>query len=171
MVVLALTLGGGLRRSEVANLKRDDWDATERRLKVLGKGNKWRTVYLSKKHAEMVESWLATKKRTIDAARVLHGQSMDDEWLLNPTTKWGTLQYDRKLTENGVYDVLKALAARAGVEHFTPHDLRRTYITQMLEKGGDALTVSKMAGHSNVQTTMGYDRRGEAAKKMLADLE
>ena len=54
--------------------------------------------------------------------------------------------------------------------HFTPHDLRRTFITRLLEKGADALTVSKLAGHNSVQTTLGYDKRGEKTKQAASEL-
>jgi hypothetical protein len=159
--VLALLVGGGLRRSEVTTINASDWDSGERQLKVLGKGNKWRTVYLSKKHTAIFESWLEVRRNTAGTQGAL----------VNPISKWGTVTASKGLTSNGVYDLLKTLAERAGVASFTPHDLRRTFITRTLEKTSDTLTVSKMVGHANVQTTSGYDKRGEAAKKAIADLE
>jgi site-specific recombinase XerD len=61
--------------------------------------------------------------------------------------------------------VLKALAAKAGIGRVAPHDLRRTFVSSLLDQGVSLSTVAAMAGHSNVSTTAGYDLRGERAKQ------
>lgn len=58
----------------------------------------------------------------------------------------------------------------AGVKPFTPHDLRRTFVSRLLDSGVDIAIVAKMAGHSNIQTTARYDRRPEEAKQRAANL-
>jgi integrase len=66
--------------------------------------------------------------------------------------------------------LLRRRAQQARVPSFTPHDLRRSFISDLLESGADMVTVQKLAGHANVQTTARYDRRGEEVKRRAAEL-
>jgi site-specific recombinase XerD len=150
--VLVLCLGGGLRRSEASKLDVTNYAEGDGKLSVLGKGNKWRTVFLSPNAQAQVKSWLDVRGR-------LPGP------MLAPCDRHGRIRRGSPLTEQGVYEVLAAIAKRAKVEAFAPHDLRRTFITTLLDKGADVLAVSKLAGHASVQTTSRYDKRGDEAKK------
>ena len=154
--VVTLAAFAGMRRSELCSVQVANWTPAERKLHFLGKGNKWRTVYLSEKHGETIESWLEARRR----------------WegpLLLTANKHGVVMA-RGLSATGMYRVLLDIGTRAKLEAFTPHDLRRTFITRLLEKGADALTVSKLAGHNSVQTTLGYDKRGEQTKRAASEL-
>lgn len=153
--IFGLALGGGLRRVEVCRLDLANWERDS--VQVLGKRNKWRRVFLTKAAIAAVESWL-----------VVRGNAPGP--LVCSISKHNSLEHGNRLTEGGVYYVLQQLAERAKVASFTPHDLRRTYITSMLSRGADALTVSKLAGHAQIQTTLRYDKRAEKEQKAAVAL-
>ncbi len=68
------------------------------------------------------------------------------------------------LTTTGLTGILAELQQTAGIARFTPHDMRRTFITRLLEQGVDINTVRQLAGHSNISTTTRYDYRDDDMK-------
>jgi hypothetical protein len=69
------------------------------------------------------------------------------------------------MTDQAVYAILQVRALKTGVKLFSPHDLRRTFVSDLFDTGADIMTVAKMVGHDQVQTTICYDRQGEEVKK------
>jgi site-specific recombinase XerD len=155
--LLALLYGGGLRRSEAVALDVADYDATSGMLMVRhAKGNRQRVVYATNGAADALADWLAVR-----------GSEAGPLFL--PVDKAGAVG-DHRLTGQAVLYLLRRRARQAGVTHLTPHDLRRTFIGDLLDAGADIATVQRLAGHSQVQTTARYDRRGEATKRRAAQL-
>ena len=70
----------------------------------------------------------------------------------------------KSLTSESVAFILAKRSREAGVKTFSCHDLRRSFITHLLEAGADLATVQQLAGHKQVSTTVLYDRRGDEAK-------
>lgn len=146
-------LMAGLRRSEVVNLDETDFDPKTGGLTIRrGKGMKDRITYLPTGAAAAVEDWLA-----------IRGDEPGP--LLYPVDKAGQIA-PRRLTDQAVMFVLQKRAAESSVAAFSPHDFRRTFITQLLETGADVITVSRLAGHADPATTAKYDMRGEEVKRL-----
>ena len=89
--------------------------------------------------------------------------------LFVPVDKAGRIVL-RRLTAESVFDRLAYLAKRAGVRRFSPRDMRRSFISVLLDNGADLALVQAMAGHANLATTARYDRRGGRAKQRAAGL-
>lgn len=155
--ILAVSHNCGLRRSELVYLDLSDYDRKESSLTIRnGKGGKGRLAYLSTWGRNLLEEWIITR-----------GSSPGP--LFIPINRGGNPNY-RHMTSEALYKLFRALAEGAGVPHFSPHDLRRTMISDLLDNGADISIVQQLAGHTNVTTTQKYDRRGERAKKAAASL-
>lgn len=155
--MIALLYACGLRREEVVSLSLASYDRETGQLVITGKRRKQRTAYLTNGAYDAMADWLAIRGPAEDA-------------LFVAINKGGKLDTEKPMTAQAVYDMLKKRADQAKVKDFSPHDMRRTFVSDLLEAGADIATVSKMAGHANVATTARYDRRPEEAKKAAAKL-
>jgi integrase len=154
--ILAVLYGLGLRRSELIALDVADYDPDQGTLAIKGKGNKPRIGYVLEQVKELLRLWIAVRGRSEGPIFV-------------PVTKGGNLNFHR-LTPQAVALIVKKRAAEAEVEKFSCHDLRRSFITDLLEAGADLSIVQQLAGHRQVTTTTLYDKRGEAAKVKAAGM-
>jgi integrase len=152
--IIACLYGCGLRRAEVVSLNIEDYNQETGELKVNGKGNKERIAWITNGAKRAFDDWLD-----------IRGE--EQEPLFVPILKGERFQF-RSMTTQAIYKMLKKRAGQAGVKHFSPHDLRRTFVSHLLAAGEDISIVAKMAGHSSTQTTARYDRRGEVAKRKAA---
>ncbi len=156
--MIAVFMIAGLRRFEMAALNLADYNQGEQTLLIRGKRNKTRLVPIEDTGAiDALADWLYT----------LYIYSVWQEMtgpLFTRIKKGNAITIDR-LTDQGVYHILDTRRRQAKVAPFTPHDLRRTFAGDLLDAGVDLSTVQKLMGHSNANTTAGYDRRGERAKR------
>jgi site-specific recombinase XerD len=157
VALLAVLYGAGLRRAEVVALDVADYDAQAGVLSVRrAKGRRQRAVFVPSGTREALHAWLALR-------------GAEPGPLLCPVDKAGRVTL-RSLTPQSIFDRLRRLGARAGLARFSPHDLRRTFISDLLDNGADLAVVQAMAGHANPATTARYDRRGDYAKRRATEL-
>lgn len=159
LALLAVLYGAGLRRSEATGLCLGDLDFDERSMRVRGKGNKERLVYFDEGTSAALQNWLDFRDQ----------DAKGEEPLLLPVDAWNRA-YMRRMSDQAVLRRLQRLSEKAQVKSFSPHDMRRTFITRLLDRGVDIRTAQRLAGHSQVTTTQKYDRRGEEAKKKAVDV-
>ncbi|HEV2863060.1 MAG TPA: tyrosine-type recombinase/integrase [Pyrinomonadaceae bacterium] len=154
--LVALLAGAGLRRAEAVALRLEDWRARTHTLRVLGKGNKERLVYLEDGGARRaLLDWLKVRGREPGA-------------LLVPVAAGGRLEL-RHLTGQAVYDAVRKRRAQASIRRrFSPHALRHFFADQAIREGGEVKAVSELLGHASVQTTEIYYHGGERAKRRAA---
>jgi integrase/recombinase XerC len=166
--ILLLLWGNALRRSEVTQCLRSDFDPLEQRLWILGKGKKGQrqSVSLGSSTIEAISLWLKAREEVICQKNL-------DEPLFCAVHQgyWG-----HRLNTDSIYKLVKKYAALAGiVKPLSPHRLRHSAITAALEiTNGDVRSVQKLSRHSNLNTLMIYDdnRRNEQGRvtKLLEEL-
>ena len=133
-----------------------DFDAESGDLLVRGQSSKERMVYAPNGALDALVNWLRFR-------------GDEPGPIFVPIDKVGRLSV-RQMSSQAAYYILERLAERADVSHFSPHDLRRSCISDLLDAGADVSSVQKLAGHAKVETTIRYDRRPERAKRRAAEL-
>jgi integrase/recombinase XerD len=88
--------------------------------------------------------------------------------VFNPVNKSNRVNVNRGITTEIVYLLVRNMAKHVGLATVSPHDLRRTYITRLLEQNIDLNTVRLMAGHENISTTVIYDKRDNKVMQKAA---
>lgn len=141
--VLETLYGAGLRVSELTGLDVDDVDLEEGSVRVLGKGGKEREVPLGRYARQALEAYLRLAR-----PQLVTGRSRAALFLN---------QRGGRLTRQGVALVLAEAARRAGIERrVSPHVLRHSFATHLLEGGADVRVVQELLGHASVATTQVY---------------
>jgi site-specific recombinase XerD len=158
--LLAVLYTTGARRAEIAGLALPDYDPAERSLRVRGKRDKERLVYVTAEASALLDAWIAVRGRTLGA-------------LFPPISRGGRCRIaDGRFTHPTGQAIAAILARRidqAGVASHTPHDFRRTFIGELLDAGVDLATAQQLVGHASPATTARYDRRPERRRRDAVD--
>lgn len=155
--VLAVLYGAGLRRAEAVAADLADYEPADGALTVRSaKGGRERRVFLTGGAQAAVDDWL-----TIRGA--------EPGSLLCPVRKDGAVTI-RRMTPDALYRRLQRLGGHAGIARFSPHDLRRSFVSDLLDAGADLAAVQALAGHRRPETTSRYDRRPDTARRRAATL-
>lgn len=136
LAIITFLLSTGCRISEVCALDVLDIDFRSRSVKVLGKGNKERVVYLDDVCVMYLDRYF--QERSDDREALFLGKGTD------------------RMTPHGVRAMLKRLEARSGVENVHPHRFRRTLATNLIGHGMAIQEVAAVLGHDKLDTTMKY---------------
>jgi len=141
--MLEILYASGARVSELCGLDLEDIDYARSTIRVLGKGNKERTIPIGNPAMRALESWLK------DGRETLAGAKSERAVFLGARGK----RIDQRTVRTMVYH---ALAALEGVEKMGPHALRHSAATHLLEGGADLRTVQEILGHASLATTQIY---------------
>lgn len=134
----------GCRLSEVVNVNKNDIDWNRMRLKVVGKGNKERIVYLNARAKIFLQKYLNSRNDDCNALFVTQRK---------PINRLGGRAIQREINK---------IREQSGLQrNVFPHLLRHTYSTTMLSRGANIVSISRMLGHSNVSTTEIYAKATE----------
>ena len=138
--LLEFFISTGCRVSEVCNIKITDIDFSTKKIRVIGKGNKLRIVYIDDKALLHLERYLKDRCDT-------------SEFLFVSNRKpYG------QLSREGIETMMKRVGKVANVANVHPHRFRATFCTRMIDRGTSLHIVQKLMGHSSIQTTMKYYR-------------
>ncbi|MBQ9011757.1 MAG: tyrosine recombinase XerC [Bacilli bacterium] len=139
-LVMEMLYSTGLRVSELINIKIDDINYSERSILILGKGNKERYVYYGSKCENLLRLYTNEGRKKLK----------DSIYLFQN-------KHGRQINDRTIRKIIETNALKAGLKmHVTPHTLRHTYATHMLNEGADLKSVGDLLGHENLSTTQIY---------------
>lgn len=137
--VLETLYSTGIRASELTGMNRDDIDRTDRLVRIRGKGRKERIVPIGQKALDAVDSYLNSKRNHKDAAAIFTGPS------------------GKRLTARTVQRILENYRKSLGLtQKASPHTLRHSFATHLLESGADLRAIQELLGHASLSTTQRY---------------
>ena len=140
--ILELMYSTGVRISELINIKIHDLNINNCTLKVIGKGSKERIIPVGDYALKYTEIYL-------NNYRHLFNKNNSDYLFLNPS--------GNKLSRQAFFKTIKKIALEKNIKvDFSPHTLRHSFATHMLENGADLRTIQELLGHSDLSTTQIY---------------
>ncbi|HXY60759.1 MAG TPA: site-specific tyrosine recombinase/integron integrase [Chthoniobacterales bacterium] len=141
--MIELLYASGLRISELASARLENFDSAERILRVTGKGNKTRLVPVGRKASEALADYLSLERPNLVKRRT------GGEIFLSAR---GT-----RLTTARIWQIVKRIARHSGLEkNIYPHLLRHSFATHLLGNGADLRIIQEMLGHADISTTQVY---------------
>jgi len=136
--IMELLYASGIRRAELVGLNVSDVDIERRTMRVLGKGNKQRMVFMNEAAASAIRAYLGTRPRSADEALFLSNRKT-------------------RLSHRQAWVIFREFAQLSGLnKHVTPHVMRHSFATHLLENGADIMTIKELLGHESLSTTQIY---------------
>lgn len=136
-LIIELFYSTGVRVSELVNIKVSDIDFSKKSIQIFGKGKKERIVLFGDRTLELIKNYL-------------NNSEFNHEYLI-------LNQRGKKITERGVRLILEKVVRNSGINNrVTPHTIRHTFATHMLNEGANLITVQELLGHETLATTQVY---------------
>jgi len=138
VAMMELLYASGIRRAELVGLNLSDVDLDRRLMRVIGKGNKQRTVFINQASADAIRNYLAVRPRTTDEALFVSKRKT-------------------RMSHRQAWVIFRQFAQLSGLtKHVTPHVMRHSFATHLLENGADLMTIKELLGHESLSTTQIY---------------
>jgi integrase/recombinase XerD len=152
--LLEVLYASGLRAGEIAGLRLENYLREEKLLRVIGKGDRERLVPVGEKAIAAIDLWLERGRPE----------------LVKPKTGGEIFlaAHGRRLTTARLWQIVRGIAARAGLEKkIWPHLLRHSFATHLLSRGADLRAIQEMLGHASLATTQVYTHVDQARLKQV----
>ena len=141
-LILEMLYATGIRVSELVGIEIEDIHLVDKTIHILGKGNKERIVYFNQATANRLKKYLA------DGRKILNQEQLSFLFLN---------QHGGQLTTRGVEDILERIIQKTSLnKHISPHMIRHSFATHLLNEGCDLLSVQQLLGHESLSATSIY---------------
>ena len=138
LAMMELLYASGIRRAELVGLNISDVDLDRRLMRVIGKGNKQRTVFINEASSDAIRNYLGVRPRTPDEALFISKRKT-------------------RMSHRQAWVIFRQFAELSGLtKHITPHVMRHSFATHLLENGADLMTIKELLGHESLSTTQIY---------------
>lgn len=146
-LIIEVLYGSGLRVAELCGLNEGSLNLKKQTMEVIGKGSKLRVAFLTKITCELFELWIPEGSKAFDDGYV-SGERNSDALLVN--------RRGNRIGRSDVRRILHRLLRAKGLTERSPHALRHTYATHLLDAGADLRAIQELLGHDDLTTTTVY---------------
>ena len=144
-LIIELFYATGIRVSELCNVKLEDINFDKKQIKILGKGQKFRLVFFNTSAEALLNKYLLVRKELL-----LKNNSEDFDFLI-------LNRFGKKISTRSIERLFTELSKKGGLKiKPTPHTMRHSFATHLLNSGANIKTVKELLGHSSISTTEKY---------------